>query len=99
MVIVTFIASKQRVPTDPVTLCPKETRTRTGNRIRGYERNKKTLKGRGCAYSSPGRNKITFVQDKNEMFPVFLFFEIRFHMRGASAHRISGIKNLNNNIR
>lgn len=51
-----------------------------------------------CAYSDPGRNEITFVQDKNEMFPVLLLFNVGFHVRGASAHGIPGIQNLNNDI-
>lgn len=51
-----------------------------------------------CAYSDPGGNEITFVQDKDEMFPALLLFEVGFHMRGASAHGVPGIQNLNNNI-
>lgn len=73
----------------------------TGTELQhSHNRNKEGPKNnrQDCAYSGPGRNEITFVQDKNEMFPVLLLFKVGFHVRGASAYGIPGIKNLNNNI-
>ena len=51
-----------------------------------------------CTYRCPGWNKVTFVKNKNEMFPGFLFFQVSLNMRGTCTHWISSIKNLNHNI-
>lgn len=99
MVIVTFTAGKQRTPSAPAAVRPSRAAWGLAHSYStATTATEKKNNRQDCAYSGPGRNEITFVQDKNEVFPVFLLFKVGFHMRGASAYGIPGIKNLNNNI-
>lgn len=49
-------------------------------------------------YSCPGWNKVTFIKNKNEVFPGFFLFQVSLNVRGTGTHWISSIKNLNYNI-
>lgn len=51
-----------------------------------------------CTYCCPGRYKVTFVKNKNEVFPGFFLFQVSLNVRGTGTHWVSSIKNLNYNI-
>ena len=51
------------------------------------------------SYRDPGRDEVTLIKNKDQMFPGFLLFQIRLYALRARSHGIASIQHLDDDIR